>query len=388
MALGLDIPIWPGSSSFTTGSTPFGFYDNDASFQADADKVANWCARRIGYPIVDVELQDVNFYACFEEAITEYSAQVNQFNIREGMMQAIGAPTTTDLTQKETAVSLNRIIAISSEYGTEAGSGGNVKYRTGSFQATAGVQRYDLNALFRDIYEPSESIEIKKVFHEAPPAIVRYFDPFVGTGLGSQQMLEQFGFGNMSPGVSFLMMPIYADLMRIEAIEFNDQIRRSQYSFYIRNNEIQIFPIPIEDLRINFQYIRISDRANIARSYTSPSTSSKVSDYSNIPYSNIQYNKINAVGHQWIYLYTLALVKEMLGWIRTKYSTVPIPNAEVTLNGSDLLTQAAQEKEKLITQLRENLEEVGRSKQMEKMKNQADHLQDQLQKMPLKLYIR
>jgi len=386
--MSVSIAIWPGSSSFATGSTPFGFYDADPIFQADADKVANWCAKRIGYPIVDIELQDVNFYACFEEAITEYSAQVNQFNIREGMLRAIGAQTSSNLTQIETAHSLHQIIALATEYGTEAGSGGNVSWRTGSIDLVPGTQRYDLNTLFRDINEPSESIEIKRVFHEAPPAIARYFDPFVGTGLGSQALLEQFGFGNYSPGVTFLMMPIYADLLRLQAIEFNDQIRRSGYSFYIQNNEISIFPVPDSNIKLRFQYIRKSDRANVARSSTGTTTSGKVSDYSNIPYSNIAYSNINAVGRQWISLYALALSKEMLGWVRTKYSTVPIPNSEVTLNGSDLLTQAAAEKERLMTQLRENLEEVGKSKQMEKMKNQSDHLQDQLQKMPLKLYMR
>ena len=55
------IPIWPGSSSFTTGSTPFGFYDSDTEFTSSIDKVSSWCARRLGYPIVNVELQDINF---------------------------------------------------------------------------------------------------------------------------------------------------------------------------------------------------------------------------------------------------------------------------------------------------------------------------------------
>ena len=77
----MEVQIWPGSSSFSTGSTPYGFYDTDAAFASDADKVANWCARRLGYPIVDIELQDINFYTAFEEAVSEYSTQVNQFNI-------------------------------------------------------------------------------------------------------------------------------------------------------------------------------------------------------------------------------------------------------------------------------------------------------------------
>ena len=71
--------IYPGSSSFFPGQTPFGIYDEDYTFQEDAPKMALWCARRLGFPIQNVELQDENFYACFEESVSEYSAQVNQF---------------------------------------------------------------------------------------------------------------------------------------------------------------------------------------------------------------------------------------------------------------------------------------------------------------------
>ena len=76
----VDIPVWPGSSSFSPGRTPFGFFDLDPQFQLDADNVADWCAKRLGYPLVDIELQAENFYACLEEAVAEYSNQVNQYN--------------------------------------------------------------------------------------------------------------------------------------------------------------------------------------------------------------------------------------------------------------------------------------------------------------------
>jgi hypothetical protein len=79
--------IYPGSSSFFPGQTPFGIYDDDYTFQEDAPKMALWCARRLGFPIQNVELQDENFYACFEEAVSEYSAQVNQFNIRNDLLK-------------------------------------------------------------------------------------------------------------------------------------------------------------------------------------------------------------------------------------------------------------------------------------------------------------
>ena len=164
--------------------------------------------------------------------------------------------------------------------------------------------------------------------------MVKYFDPFVGTGLGSQQMLETFGWGNYSPGVSFMMMPIYGDILRLQAIEFNDQIRKSAYTFELIHNKIKFFPIPngANFTKVWFNYIKKSDRSNPLKGATGT-----VSDYSNVPYNNVIYSNVNDVGKQWIRKYTLALAKEMLGYIRGKYSALPVPNAEVTLNGADLI---------------------------------------------------
>jgi hypothetical protein len=108
----VQIPIWPGSSSFSSGSTPFGYYDADAQFQSDVDNVASWCAKRLGYPIVDIELQDINFYTCFEEAITEYSSQVNQFNIRENLLNLKGTPTSSNLSQTQLNANLGGLISL------------------------------------------------------------------------------------------------------------------------------------------------------------------------------------------------------------------------------------------------------------------------------------
>lgn len=382
-----NIPIWPGSSSFATGSTPFGYYDSDSLFQQDADKVAFWAATKLGYPITDVELQDVNFYSCFEEAITEYSAQINLSNIKDHMLNLIGAPTGSSLNGKVISNSLNYQIVLATDYGAEAGSGGNLQWHTGSIDVKAGVQRYNLNELFRDVKEPGEIIEIKKLFHYQPAAIVRYFDPFLDTALGSSGLLNEFGFGNFSPAVTYLMMPMFADLLRLQAIEINDQIRKSSYSFRMINNELQLFPIPLRDTKLHFEYIKRSERANVVKPVTGTSTDGFISDASNVPYSNIEYHKINAPGRRWIFKYTAALAKEMLGWIRTKYAQIPIPNAEVSLNGSDLLSDARTEKDALVEELRKDLEELSRRMQMEKKNDESKFLQEQLNRIPLRIYI-
>ena len=115
--------IWTGSSAFETGSTPFGFYDTDTDFQTDADKVASFCASRLGYPTVDVEMGSGSFYACFEEAATEYSAQVNQFNIRDNMLHLQGNATGSNISGKRITPTLGRTVFLSQQYDTEAGAG-------------------------------------------------------------------------------------------------------------------------------------------------------------------------------------------------------------------------------------------------------------------------
>ncbi|HCT53581.1 MAG TPA: hypothetical protein DF712_14100 [Balneola sp.] len=384
-----DIPIWPGSSSFgeQTNPTPFGFFDTDNEFTSSADKAADFCARRMGYPISDIELQDINFYACFEEATSEYGNQVNLFNIKDHLLELKGAPTSSNLSGKIIRDNQGYIINIAENYGVEAGVGGDVTYHTGSIAVTSSVQRYDINTLFRDTHEAGEEIEIKRVFHNPTPAITRYFDPFVGTGLGSQNMLENFGWGNYSPGVSFMLMPVYADLLRLQAIEFNDQIRRSQYSFNIINNELSVFPLPTENYTLYFEYIKKSDRSNPIGKVGTTSTSGMITDMSNVPYNKIEFNKINDVGRQWIFKYTLALAKEMLGNIRSKYSSIPIPNADVTLNGADLLSQSAEEKSQLMDKLHEHLDQMSKRNLLEKKKEESEFLQEQLNKNPLKIYI-
>ena len=377
------IPIWPGSSSFTTGSTPFGFYDTDPEFTGSIDKVTLWCARRLGYPIVNVELQDINFYAAFEESITEYSNQINQFNIRDNMMNLQGSNANVNLSQRVVSNNFDRIITLASEYGVETGYGGNVTYKTASLQLIQNVQNYDLSSsLTLSGADQFADIEIKKIHHYAPPAISRYFDPFVGTGMGSQQMLEQFGWGAYSPGVSFMMMPIYGDLLRLQAIEFNDQIRRSGYGFDLHNNKFRIFPVPTTDMKLHFEYIVKSDRGNALKTATGT-----IADFSNVPYNRITYRDINHIGRQWVLLYTLAICKEMLGMVRNKYTSIPLPNSEMGMSGADLISQAKEEKDALITQLRENLDAVSKENQLNKKQAESEALQQQLNKIPLGIYI-
>ena len=378
-----QIPIWSGLSNFDSGQTPFGFYDADSEFNSDADRVAEWCAKRLGYPIVDIELQSGSFYAVFEEAITEYSSQVNYFNIKENLLTLQGTPSSSNLTHRVITPNFDRTITLAQQYGTEAGVGGDVTYKTGSIDINKNSgQTYDLDALWTNVSESGNSIEIKRVFYEATPAMQRFFDPYVGTGAGSDAMLQGFGWGNYTPAVNFLMVPMYDDLLRVQAIEFNDQIRKSAYTFELINNQLRIFPIPTEDSTIHFQYIVENDRKNPLKT-----NNGSITDFSNATYNNMSYTEINHAGKQWIRKYTLALSKELLGSIRAKYASVPIPGGEVSLDGDTLRNEATTEKENLLTQLREDLEATSRRNMLERQKDEAEFMSETLNRIPYPIYI-
>lgn len=377
--------VWTGTATFVTGSsTPFGIYDEDANFQSDAPKVATWCAQRLGYPVVDVELISSSFFAVFEEAVSEYSAQVNQFNIRQNLGSLQGQSTDINFTNKSVNGSeINNVINISEAYGTQANVGGRTDIKKGYINQISGKQEYDLQELWADVSESGERIDVTRVFYEATPAINRFFDPYSVSGQGTLNLIDEFGFGSFSPAAQFILMPVFEDLLRIQAIEFNDQFRKSAFTFNIVNNKLQLFPIPTTNAKVWFEYMVKKD----FRENSTIITPQVVSDYSNVGYQFQQYSKINDVGKQWIRKYTLALAKELLGAIREKYSTIPIPGSDVTLDGAQLRAEATTEKEALILQLRENLEEVSKKTRMENESNMVEQQQKIIKAVPLAIYI-
>ena len=377
--------IWTGTTTFTSGSsTPFGIYDSDSVFQIEAPKVASWCAKRLGYPIIDIELEGDNFFAVFEEAVSEYSAQVNQFNIRNNLGSLEGQPTGSDYTHKSIQGSeVNNIVTIAEAYGNLANVGGRADIKKGSIPVNETSQEYDLQALYGDVSESGERIDITKVYYETTPAIQRFFDPYSVSGQGTLNLVDEFGFGSFSPAAQFILMPIYEDMLRIQQIEFNDQMRKSGHSFNIVNNKITILPKPTTAYDLWFEYQVVKERRE-GNTIILPDV---VSDYSNIGYSFAKYSKINDVGKQWIRKYTLALAKEMLGAVREKYNTVPIPGSEVSLDGAALRAEAQTEKDSLIEQLRENLNEVSKKTRMENEAAMVDQQQTVMNRVPIAIYV-
>ena len=379
-----NIPIWPGSSSFSSGDTPFGFYDSDSSFQADADKVADWCVRRLGYPLVDIELQAINLFTCFEEAINEYGSQLYHFQIINSFHTLEGTSTGSKLNDSIIAPNLGNTINIAEQYGSEIdGAGGNYKIESGSITVNIGQQRYDLMTDVSSSLSGSEAAYIKRIYHYAPAAINRYFDPYAGTGTGIQSLMQSFGFGNFSPGVNFMLMPMYFDVLKVQAIELNDAIRKSAYHFDLEDNRyLKLFPIPKQSYKLHYEYVLKSVANNPVKD-----TTGGITNLSNVPYNSPTYKFINEPGRQWIRRYALALAKEMLGSVRGKYQSVPIPGDTTVLDFARLLSEAAAEKTTLIEELKTFLEETTRVKQLERQNQEAQLTQETFYKVPYQIYI-
>ena len=376
---------YPGSGSAVSGSTPFGMYDMDPSFQRDCYNAMNWAAKRLGWPSVAIEMIDIQFYAAFEESCNVYNGKINEYNMINNMLTLKGQSLDTTLTGRNIQGSgLAQVINLAKDYGSEIGTGGNVDWKKVSIQVNPMQQDYDLQALIGDTVENCQQIEVKRIFHYRPPAFARIYDPFSMTGMSYSNVLQEMGFGAYSPAVQFLMTPIFEDLLRGQAIQFNDLVRKSAFSFEMQNNRLRLMPIPTYSYKLWLEYIVENERNAAA---FSPEGANVASDFADIPYVNHPYTTINDSGRQWIRDYFLANCKEILGAIRQKHQVIPIPGGEVTLDGAELRAEAQETKQRLLDTLQTQLESAGKFAQMEKQAMLNQQIQDTLKGVPLMIFV-
>ena len=381
----------PTITTSADGDTPFGLYDADNTFVSESVEVCKYVARKMGHPVMQLEIPSSSIYACFEEATSDYSTYINNYNMKNWMWDHYGNSEKISgslSTGSTSPVSPNGGLSVylSEQYGELARVGGDTTLHTGSI-TVQDKQLYDLatEASFSNTAHSDERLEVQTVFNQGPSAITRFYDPFAGS-FEQRNMLDSFGLGSSAPAVSYIMRPVYQDISRAAAIETNDKIRKSNYSFELVNNQLRIFPMPTADdvgTKIWFNYYVRSERTNLTMSYNE----NKTTDPSNVPYRFITYTEINASGRQWIRRYTLALAKELLGIIRSKYSSMPIPNGDVTLDGEALKAEGREEKANLIEELKEFLESVSLTEKARAEAEEANAQREVLAKAPLKIYL-
>jgi len=391
----------PTSVSQVTSSTPYGLYDADPAFQSESLSICKFVARRLGHPVMQLEFDSGSIYAMFEESVSEYSQHINNYNIKNWMWNSYGSDNKLSGSGFGSSGSssmmgtgsvgvqhgnMGTAVFLSEQYGEAVNVGGSVEMYSGSITLADGKQEYDLEAGSEITLEKSgDRLEIQRMFNYGPSAALKFYDPYAGS-FDQQQMLDAFGMGGTSPAVSFIMRPISHDISRMQAIETSDKVRKSAYSFELVNNKVRIFPVPKDSDDGNKVWFEYQIRSE-AKSTTRTHTANKVTDPSNVPYKSITYNEINSSGRQWIRKMTLALSKELLGIIRSKYASMPLPNGEVTMDGESLKSEGREEKTQLLEELKEFLDSMSITEKSKAEAEEAEANQQVLNKAPLGIYI-
>lgn len=387
--------IYDGSPGPISGSTPFGFYDNDPEFQSDGPKVANYCARKLGYPVLDVELNDLNIYACFEESVSIYAEELYQLKIKDNYLTLEGQPTSSLLNTTVVSPNLTNLLNISETYGQPAGVGGFISWKSGSLEFSASQQNYDLYdwAVNTQGMDPEDRIIVQRVMYQAPPANYFYgyggYYPQLGGAGAFPSDWGGYGAGGMygSGANSVTIYPVYWDIERIQEIEMANTVRLPAYSFELIGTNIRIFPIPGEYGCISLQYAFQSDLMSLTENSPYGANQGLVANAALAPYGLITYSDINHPGKQWTKEYTAALTSELLGLVRGKYQQVVVPGSEATLNFADLISRGQARQSQLREVLRLDLEDMSRQKQLERKQSENDSLNSTLVNIPIPIFI-
>ena len=388
--------IYDGSPGPISGSTPFGFYDNDTDYQNDGPKVANYCARKLGYPVLDVELNDLNIYACFEEAVSVYAEELYQLKIKDNYLTLEGQPNSSLLNNTVVSPNLTNLINISETYGQPAGVGGFVSWKSGSVQLTASVQNYDLYewAVSTQGMAPTDRLVVQRVMYQAPPALYQYgygsYYPQLG-GVGAWPGSwggAGFGFGGFGGANAATYYPVFWTIQRIQEAEMQNTVNLPAWTFELIGTNLRVFPIPTgAGGRISLQYAFQSDLMSLTENSPYGDNQGLVANASMAPYGLITYSDLNQPAKQWTKEYTAALTSELLGLVRGKYTVVNIPGAETTLNFADLIARGQAMQKELREKLRMDLEDMSRQKQLERKESENNSLESTLTNIPLMVYV-
>lgn len=380
--------------AFVSGSsTAYGVFDSDPQFAADADKLVKYVATKLGgglpgsgedFPHVQVEITEKDVYVSFEDAALEYSAIVNQYRTKSSISSWLGQPTGTlnGGTQRYAQASLEWARRQAQPFGEEAGVGGTRPVHSGSIPLLAGVQDYDLSTLLAPTGSDGtpRRLVVRKIHHYSALSAFRFF----GTTSTINYLNSQFNFESFTPETIFYLLPIWEDVLRGQQFKESNNVRRSHYSYELRNNVLRLYPVPGQNLDLHIEY-QLADEADPLGGDTTSSYG--VSDISNIPFGALNYSGLNSIAKQWIQRMGLALSKEILGMIRRKLGSIPIPNGDLTLDGPELISDARGEMEALRNELRGILDETTYDRVAAKEAEQAENLARVLKFVPLKIYI-
>lgn len=382
----------------TISPTPFGFFDSDAQFQNEADGIVMFVKRKLGDDVLSVELTRKEIWACFEEACCEYSRLIHETKITSELTSVLGFSTgSQDFTNKYSKQTLEFLLRKAEPYATEAYVGGSYNATLGYVDLVNGQQDYDIYSDVKvfsgsnagqGVYDtlPTGSkgkLKVVEIFHFEPLAAQTFL---LNASNITNFLATNFNYESYVNSTVFYVLPIFEDVLRRGMLESAFRVRRSNYSYEVLGSKLRIYPIPTSDLQLGKMFIKLMPPHDpLNPSAYSDNSIYGISGPNNFPLGNIPYTTINQPGRQWIRQYTLALCKELLGLIRSKFQNIPIPNADLQLNGEALVSQGREDKDKLTTQMREFLANMTHAKLLENDALAAENLNKQLRYIPMPL---
>tara|TARA_R110000850_G_scaffold40079_1_gene103380 strand:+ start:574 stop:1809 length:1236 start_codon:yes stop_codon:yes gene_type:complete len=372
-----------GTIANVAASLPLGIYASSPTFLSGAADQVAYTYKKMGGDVLDIELKASNVYANYEESVLEYSYLVNLHQSKNMLSDVLGQATGTfdqdgnivtgpqNVNLKYPRVMFEYVRRVSDGFSFEANVGGTVPIYSASFQLKEDQQDYDLQAIISgssasgigpngdavqfDGIVQDKRVIVKKVFFKTPNAMWRFFGYFGGLNVVGNMS----GYGQYTDNSSFEIIPAWQNKLQAKAFEDHLWTRLSHYSFELKNNKLRIFPMP--DLLSTYRFMWV-EFSVIPNSWDNPPDYKDgvdgINNLNTIPFDNIPYENINAIGKQWIRRFAVALSKETLGQIRGKFQTIPIPGESVSLNADALLSQAQSEQEALRTELKEIMDQL------------------------------
>ena len=402
-------------STAANASFPFSVYtDVDAGtydqyfMSGAADQVA-YTYNKLGGDVLDIELTEGQVFSAYQESVLEYSYLLNIHQSKNTLATLLGAKTgsfdeegqlqdTTDLEDvalKYPKFRFEYARRVGHGFATEAGLAGVTPIYSASFSTSESKIDYDLQQIVSssaatDTGSPfhlavgNKRVNVTKVYYKTPQAMWRFYGYYGGLNTVG----DLSSYGQYSDDSAFQLVPPWQN--KAQAMAFEDAIytRNSHYSYEIRNNKLRLFPTIVANSPHKMWIEFFVDSDTPWAEDTGVDTGvDGINNMNSLPFENTPYQKINSIGKQWIRRFALALCKEVLGNIRSKFTTVPIPGASVTLNGAALLAQAATEQDKLREELKKILDELTYSKVAESEAGMAESINKTQQKIPNLVYV-
>jgi hypothetical protein len=393
-----------------TNPLPFGIYTSHAFVSGAVDQVA-YTYKKLGGDVLDLEITEYQIYSAYEEAVLEYSYIVNSHQAKNVLSDLLGATTASfdqdgqiengnslsgsDIALKYPKFNFAYAKTVAEGISTEAGIGGTVPIYSASFAMTGGQQDYDLQSLISasaiDDANPyfgkvgDKRVTVRKVFYKTAAAMWRFYGYYGGLNVVGNLST----YGQYADDSTFQIVPTWQNKSQAMAYEDALYTRVSHWSYELKNNKLRIHPIPRDGYSPTKFWVEFSVESD---PYSEADSSVRtgingVNNMNTLPFQNIPYANINSIGKQWIRRFSLALAKEMLGLVRSKFGSIPIPGNDIQLNGNDLISQSKEEQEKLREELKEVLNQLTYQQLAEDSAGVVENSNKIMQQIPAAVFV-